>query len=194
MLTSRLTTGRTTSRATGWSRTRTALLAGGALAAAAVLGGCSGTPGAAATVDGRVIAASDVQVAVEQLSGLFNPVDAQTITSLLAVEPTISAIAAENGVGVSDAQARELLEQASAAAGLPVRDEFAASTIAVARFVEARGAIADRPDAQQLADEFNERISELDIDVNPRFGTLAEAGNIDPPTLRSWVVGATAES
>ena len=194
MLTSRRTTGRTTVRGTGrvpartWSRT--ALLAGGALAAAAALGACSGTPGAAAVVAGRAIPASDVRVAVEQLGGLFQGVSTQTVTSVLIQEPTISAIAAENGVGVSTAQAQDLLDSASQAAGVTLPDDLAPSTLAVARYVQASGALQDAPNAPELAQQFSDRIAELDIEVNPRFGTLLEDANIDAPAVRPWVVGA----
>ena len=190
MLTSRLTTGRTTSRAAGRPRTRTALLAGGALAVAAMLGACAGTPGAAAVVDGRVIPASDVQVAVEQLGGLFQGVSTQTVTSVLIQEPTVVELAAQNGVGVSVQQARDLLKSASMAAGTPLPDDLAASTIAVARYVQASGALQDAPNAPELAQEFSDRIAELDIEVNPRYGTLGPDANIGAPPVRPWLVGA----
>lgn len=188
MLTSRLTTDPTTSRATRLSRT--ALLAGGALAAAAALGACSGTPGAAAVVDDRVITADEVQVAVEQLGGLFQGVSTQTVTSVLIQEPTITELAAENGIGVSPEQARTLLESAATAGGAALPDDLAPSTIAVARYVQASGALQDADNAAELAQQFSERIGELDIEVNPRFGTLVGDANIDVPGLRPWVVGA----
>ncbi|KMM46030.1 hypothetical protein CWIS_07365 [Cellulomonas sp. A375-1] len=131
-----------------------------------------------------------MRVAVEQLGGLFQGVSTQTVTSVLIQEPTISAIAAENGVGVSTAQAQDLLDSASQAAGVTLPDDLAPSTLAVARYVQASGALQDAPNAPELAQQFSDRIAELDIEVNPRFGTLLEDANIDAPAVRPWVVGA----
>ncbi len=189
MLTSRVNSP-TTSRATGRARTRTALLAGAALAAAAVLGGCAGTPGAAAVVDGRAIPASDVQIAVEQIGGLFQGVSTQTVTSVLIQEPVIVELAADNGVGVSDTQARDLLRSAATASGTTLPEDLAPATIAVARYVQASGALRDAQNAPELAQEFSDRLAELDIEVNPRFGVLLPDANIEAPPVREWIVGA----
>ncbi len=168
----------------------TAVLAGGAL-----LAGCSAHPGAAAVVDGRTIGVDELATASEQLSPIFQGAATQDLLGVLITEPYVTAVAADRGVGVSDQQARDLLrtvteqalgEEAAADA------EFGAGALAVARYSLAATALQDLPDAQAAAQEFQERVAEADVEVNPRFGTF-EGGVVAAPTLPAWVVGADAQ-
>jgi len=183
--TSTRTAGRTTRR-------RGALLAGGAALVAGLLGACAGTPGAAAVVDGDVISTSELQAANDQLRPLFPGVTLQAVLSVLIQEPVITELAQEHGVGVSDGDARALLATAATTNGVTLPADLAPGTVAVARYVKASTALSDGDDLEDVQQQFSERIAALDIELNPRFGTLDADANIGDPAAREWLVTASA--
>jgi len=175
------------------TRARAVLLAGGAVLAAATLGACAGTPGAAAVVDGHAISTSQVQAAADQLVELGQQIDVPSVLTLLIQEPTITRLAQERGMGVSDSQARELLDQVSQTVGASV-GEYAEGTLAVARYsIAVNGFNADE-EGEAIAEEVEEALAALDIDVNPRFGELGPSASVAGAAPRAWIVTPQADA
>jgi hypothetical protein len=192
------TTAGTEARRSGRRGTRRAraLTVTGGLVAAGLLAACSGTPGAAAVVDDRVITTSDVQVASDELAALGQQFDVAAVISVLIQEPTVTAIATEQGVGVSDAEAIALLEQvaqSSPTGQAGTETEFSDATIAIARYSLASGNLQEADDPEALGQEVSERLAALDVEVNPRFGTADENQNVTALTSWPWIVAPEAD-
>ncbi|GEA82347.1 hypothetical protein CUD01_27910 [Cellulomonas uda] len=175
------------------TRARAVLLAGGAVLAAATLGACSGTPGAAAVVDGHVITAQEVRSATDQLTELGQQFDVPTVLSILIQEPTMTRFAADEGVAVSDEDAAGLLDQVSQSVGIDV-GEYSDATLAIARYSLASGNLQDAGDLEALGQQVAERLDALDVEVNPRFGTLGESAAVEGASARPWIVTPRADA
>ncbi|UZN04317.1 hypothetical protein [Cellulomonas sp. S1-8] len=161
--------------------------------AGGLLAGCSGQPGAAAVVDGRTITTAELATAYDELMPIFNGAGAQDVLGVLITEPFAAEVAAENGVGVNDEQALELLRSVAVQAlgeeeGAAL--EFGPGAMAVGRYSLAASALQDLPDADAAAAEYQERVAAADIEVNPRFGEFTDTFTVAPPTAPSWVVPA----
>lgn len=174
-------------------RTRGRVRVVAVLVAGGVLAGCSGQPGAAAVVDGRTITTAELAMAYEQLSPLFNGAGPQDVLGVLITEPYATRLAADNGVGVNDEEALELLRSVAVqalgeeeAADL----EFGPGALAVGRYSLATSAMQDLPDAQEVVATYQERVLGADIEVNPRFGEFTDELAVTPPAPPSWVVPA----
>lgn len=168
------------------------LVAGGV--AAGVLAGCAGQPGAAAVVDGTAIPTSDVRLASDELRPYLQDVSPSNVLTVLVHEPTITAIAEENGVGVSDEEAVELLDSVAQQRDSEARVTFSQPSIDVARYSLAYTRLQDLPDAQEVLGDALARIGELDVEVNPRFGSADDANTIVGPTTRPWIVVPAADA
>jgi hypothetical protein len=165
----------------------------GAVAAVALLAGCTGQPGAAAVVDGRTISTAELATAAEQLKPIFNGGGANDVLGVLINEPFATEVAAERGVGVSDEQALDLLrsvtEQALGAEAA-ADAEFGEGALAVARYSLAVTGLRDVPDAQDAMLEYQEKITSADIEVNPRFGDYTPETGVTAPVAPSWLLPA----
>ncbi|MCC2322713.1 SurA N-terminal domain-containing protein [Cellulomonas xiejunii] len=161
------------------------------VAAGGLLVGCSGQPGAAAVVDGRTITTAELATAQEELAPIFAGARTQDVLGVMITEPIALEVAADEGVGVNDEQARELLRTVAVQA-LGEEEgsarEFGPGALAVARYSLAIAALQDLPTAQAAADEYQERVAAADIEVNPRFGEFTDDLLVAPPTTPSWVV------
>lgn len=162
------------------------LVAGGV--AATVLAGCAGQPGAAAVVDGTTIPTSDVRAATEELGPYLQDVSPANVLTVLVHEPTIVDVAAEHGVGVSDAEAQELLESVASQSDPDADVTFSPASLAVARYSLAYSRLQEREDAQEVLGEALERVAALDVEVNPRFGSTDDGNTVVAPTARPWIV------
>jgi len=165
-----------------------------AVVAAGALAGCSGQPGAAAIVDGKAISASDVRVAMDELGPWFQGVTATSVLTVLVQEPTLVAVAAEHGVGVSDAQATDLLDQSVSQQGTTEAPSFSDPSLAVARYSLAYNNLQGLPDAQAVGQELGERLAALDVEVNPRYGTAGDGGQVTAVEPRPWIVAPSSGS
>lgn len=174
-------------------RTRGRVVVAAVVAAGGLLAGCSGQPGAAAVVDGRTITTAELATTHEQLGPIFNGARAQDVLGVLITEPFAVQVAADEGVGVNDEEARELLRMVAVQA-LGEEDgaalEFGPGAVAVARYSLATAALQDLPSAQAAAAEYQERVSAADIEVNPRYGDFTDDLVVAPPATPSWVVPA----
>ncbi len=160
----------------------------GALVGAGLLAGCSGTPGAAAVVDGVVIPPADLRVATEQLGSLLQNVSTTSVLSVMIQEPAILAVADDHGVVASRDEAEKLLGQVAEQNKTPL-PELAPATLDVARTLISQGKLQDLGQ-DSIGDEIAERIAALEVEVNPRFGTAGEQHIVEAPAAPAWFVAA----
>lgn len=166
-------------------------LMAGALVAVALLAGCTGQPGAAAIVDGRTISTAELATAAEQLKPIFNGGGANDVLGVLINEPFATQVASEHGIGVNDDEARGLLRTAmTQAVGEAAADdvEFGEGALAVARYSLAISGMRDAPGGDAAFQEYQEKVSAADVEVNPRFGAYAPETGVTAATPPSWVV------
>lgn len=169
-------------------RTVAARLAIVPLAAALLLTGC-GRPGTAATVDGERITDAQVTRLVDDLSKLTtSAVTPSNALSTMVVSPTILDVAESAGVGVSTAQALELLD--TSAAQLQVEPwDYSPELIEYARVGLVSQTLQASP---ETAGAVSEQLTELDVDVNPRFGSW-DAGTLSPASW-PWLISAESSA
>lgn len=159
-----------------------------ALAGVLALSACSGTSSAqtAAVVDGRVITEQQVIEATDQINKAFNPEQpltaSQTLTLLIRA-PYINEAAAAAGRAQSASAARAI-PQLEALGETPTE-----STIEILR---AEASLQQVDDAGRQA--LGQKFAELDLKVNPRYGTFDAARSEVVTTTPNWLVPATDES
>jgi len=167
------------------------VLVGGAVAAALAggLASCSdGEPGAAAVVDGTAIPTSDVRTAKKELDPYLQAVTSLNVLTVLVQAPTVVGIADKEGVGVSDEDARELLDSIAEQSGTKNRPTFSEPSLTVAKYSIAYNNLQALPNAKDVATRIDEDLRTLDITVNPRFGELADGNQISAPSRQPWIV------
>lgn len=157
-----------------------------AVVGAVLLGGCAQSPGTAAVVEGRVVSESAVQRTTQELAELLpNPLDTSTVLVALVVGPFFIDAAAQNGVGVSDDQARELAARIAESQGVePDEDALAGmsrGTLDVFRFT-----LATQQLGQDVIRDVEEQVFAADIDISPRYGDFDETGRLVTPDL-PWI-------
>lgn len=163
-------------------------------AGALLLGGCAQGPGTAAVIDGRTISETTVQQTRAELDALLpSPIDPRTVVVALMVGPYFVAAAAENGVGVSEGEARRLAEQLAGSSGpQPVEGEpsgqqapeIGQGTLDVLRFSLASEQLARIPQAAEVIAEVEATVFEAGIDVSPRYGDLdPQTGQLVRPEM-----------
>jgi hypothetical protein len=156
------------------------VLAAGATAA------CSAQAGAAAVVEGDPIPVEDVQRATDQLAPYLGGATPASVLVVLVAEPTVQRVAAENGVAVSDQQARQLLTELTSDA--PDAPEFGPASVTVARFSLLQQALGELPDAAAVQDDVLAALEDLDVEVNPRYGELDFSRGGIAPVEHPWLV------
>ncbi|WP_448631450.1 hypothetical protein [Cellulomonas soli] len=153
---------------------------------------CSGQPGAAAVVDGEVITSSDVQQAMDELGPYLSSPSTSAVLTILVQAPAVSAVAAEHGVGVSLKDAQSALSDVAAADGIDGSD-FSDASLTIAKFSVEYSALSKLDDADAINAELVDRVSALDVEVNPRFGTLDTGNFVSAPTANPWIVQGGAD-
>lgn len=178
----------TTSRHLSTRRLLAAVLAAGAALTAS---GCSAggiDAGAAAIVGDRRISVSDVQTATTQVNAIADPDGSQPdnrfaqrdVLALLISEPYVLAVAAQNGVGVSENDARGVFRQFNFKDPQTGTTTPAQASLDLVRSVLARQRLNPQQDGSGLSQdqataaytEVSKRLTATDIRVNPRFGTF----------------------
>ncbi len=167
--------------------------------------GCSTQSGAAAVVEGRSIPVADVHAATEQLSPYLQNATPSGVLVLLVAEPVFERVATAHGIGVSDQEAQEVLDQLAAppdpaageegqepapADGAGEQPEFGAASLDVARLTLLQRKLGEHPDGQALLDEVTAELAALDVDVNPRFGEIDFGQGGITPVEHDWLVPA----
>ncbi len=190
-----------------------AVLAGVALTAS----GCGGggiDAGAAAVVGDRRVSVADVQTATTQVNQIIDPqgtnadqrFDQRTVLSLLMTEPFVVAAAAANGVGVSEAEARQTFAQFNFKDPVTGSRTPSQASLDLVRSILAFNLLQGRTRAegetplpaekgQAAFAEVAKQLQATDIAVNPRYGTFepvfdVQAQKIFPITASSpnWLV------
>ncbi|WP_421732531.1 hypothetical protein [Cellulomonas sp.] len=165
-----------------------------ALTTTAGLAGCAGQPGAAAVVDGTAIPTADVRAALDELEPWFEGVTTTNVLAVLVQEPTVVELAAEKGVGVSDEDAEELLDQVVQQKVQGATATFTDPSLAVARYSIAYTNLQGLPEAEAIGEEIDARLRELDVEVNPRFGSLEDGNQVAAPVAVPWLVAPRASA
>lgn len=163
-----------------------------ALAAVLVLGGCSASPGAAAVAGDRTISQDDLERTQRDLGTVIESPGASAVLMAMVVAPLFIEAAADNGVGVSEEDARTLITQSAVAAGIDPVPELGDGAVEVIRFTLAKQEIDGLPDAADVIAGVDQQIVDLHVEVNPRYGDLnLETQRIEPLAL-PWIVAPTA--
>ncbi|WP_199424888.1 hypothetical protein [Actinotalea solisilvae] len=152
-----------------------------------LLAGCTGDPSAAAVVDGRTITRADVEAAQDDLSA-GEGVSGGEVLWILTIAPAYIDAATDAGVGVSEDEARAALVDGNEEAG-GADGEVADSTVQVARAILSSQALGSLENGDEVLGEVQARVTELDVDVNPRYGELDLAAGTIAPTVAPWIVG-----
>ncbi|MBO3086534.1 hypothetical protein [Cellulomonas fengjieae] len=163
-----------------------------ALTTTAGLAGCAGQPGAAAVVDGTAIPTADVGVALTELMPYFEGVTTTNVLAVLVQEPTVVELAEENGVGVSDQDAHDLLDQVVEQKVAGLTATFSEPSVAVARYSIAFTNLQGLPEAAEVGEEIESRLQALDVEINPRFGSIEDGNQVVAPVPVPWLVGPQA--
>ncbi|MGO1562448.1 hypothetical protein CZ771_07365 [Actinomycetales bacterium JB111] len=156
-----------------------------ALAAAALLAGCGSSPGTAAVIDGERMTEDEAQELTAELNAVFGQelTVADTIAIYAQTGPILDA-AESLGVSASEAQVEDLLAQQAETNGYTPEDgQFLEDTVYVGRGQVVSQPVQQDPDA--LA-QVGEAIGEMEIDLNPRYGTVESGGFIPPQP--DWLV------
>lgn len=149
-----------------------------AVIAAAVLAltGC-GKADTAAVVDGKVITESGVLAAAAQVDEYASqPMATTDLLNRLIVLPSVLGVLGERDVVISDAAAR------SAVGGI---GDPAPYLVDLARLDLAIGAMTEEDLAEVTA-----RLAELDVELNPRYGTFDATQAAIVGTSPEWIVDA----
>lgn len=163
-------------------------IAAAAVLAGFALAGCGAQPGAAAVVDGERITESELARAVEDFAAVTGQqVEAAMMLGTLVVAPSLIEVGAEYGVGASDDEAAALLDRQAEMAGLPVPEGgYGEGVLRVAKMTIVNQGLSSSPDGARAAEEINEQISQIDVEVSPRYGEFDPSGQIVQEPL-PWI-------
>jgi hypothetical protein len=168
-------------------RARTITAAGAVLLVGALTACSGGRPGAAAVIDGdRVVPVSDVDSATSELSTLLSGVSPSTILGVLILEPVFGEVAADHDVAVSPDEARAQLEALTDSGD----QTFSDASVAVMTYVLELNALQQVEDTDAVSAELTAAQAALDIEVNPRFGSIGADGTIADTTY-DWIVASS---
>ena len=162
-----------------------------ALATAVMLSSCAGEPGAAVVVDGTGIPTSEISTAYDELSPIYQGIGADTVIGAFIDEPVVTEMAKEEGVAPSDEQAEAALMADAQAADPEANPTFTEPALVVGRYIAGYRALVDATDQASVDKELALRRSRLDVEVNPRYGTLGEGNMVSAASPRSWIVQET---
>jgi len=163
-----------------------------ALATAVMLSSCAGEPGAAVVVDGTGIPSSEITTAYDELSPYYQGIGADSVIGAFIDEPVVMDMAKEEGVAPSDEQAEAVLASDAQAADPKANPTFSEPALVVGRYIAGYRALVDASDQASVDKELALRRSRLDVEVNPRYGTLGDGNVVGAATPRPWIVQETA--
>lgn len=168
------------------------------LAAVLVVGavsvaGCTAQSGAAAVVEGEAIEVSTLHEATAELSPYLQDASPAAVLLLLVAAPTFERVAQENGVGVSEQEARAVLDQLAASAPDAAQGdgpaEFGPASVSVAKLTLLQQRLQERPDGAAVLEDVSAELADLDVEVNPRYGEVDFAGGTGiTPVEHAWIV------
>ncbi|WP_141397281.1 hypothetical protein [Mobilicoccus massiliensis] len=168
------------------SHRRRAVTAGAALVLSLTLAGCGGVdPQAAARYGDRVVSESDVATAVAQLNELQlpQPADARAVTQYLALGPVLLDDMQQAGFPITEAAARQGLQDKRARLAPPTVDVL--RTMTAVQLMQQAGTVAQQPGQskeqqaelqrlfqanEQFSQEVQKAIDDGSFVVNPKYG------------------------
>lgn len=170
------------------SKARTSVVVTAVVAGAALLGGCSPSPGTAAVVGDRTITRAAVEQTVADLTVLDPATEGRAVLVRAILAPYLIDAAAENGVGVSEDEIRTVLDDLAVSVGVTQIPDWSAGTIDDIRSRTALTDLQELPDAGEILAGVAEEILAADIDINPRYGELT-AGTLEiREAVPTWIV------
>ena len=156
--------------------------------------GCSGQTGAAAVVEGEAIPVGDLHEVTRELGPFLQDGSPSGVLLLLVAQPVFERVAAEYGLGVSDAEARAALAGVAGTAPDAAGEdgvEFGDASLRVARLTILQQRLQQLPDAEPAIRELSDQLANLDVEVNPRYGEIDLAGGRGiVPVEHPWIVAA----
>lgn len=152
--------------------TLAALALGGAL-----LSGCAGQSGVAASVDDTIHTNNDLAALVSELSPYLQAGgEANSLLANLIMAGPVLDSAKEFNVGVGVQDAAEFLDTLAVQSGNEAPSEWSDSTLTVTRML----LLLEEPQAQVVWQDImqgaSEQLEGADIDVNPRYGEWTGTG------------------
>jgi hypothetical protein len=158
-----------------------------ALAGALAISACSGPTSAqtAAVVEGRVITEEQVREATDQINTAFTPEKPFTVAQILTLlvrAPYVTEAAAEAGRAQSESVARSVPQ---------LQKLSEPPTDAVIEILQAEASVQQIDDATRQ--ELSRRFAELDMTINPRYGTFDPAQSSVVVSRPDWIAPATPE-
>lgn len=163
-----------------------AALIAGVLATSA----CGSEIGAAATVNGDRVEVSTVQDALADLEDIADGLTQTDVLSMLVVAPFWVEIGSEYGVGFTDQEVEETLGLLAEQAGAETRD-YSAGAVEVLRSDMILGTLTNGEHRDAVVTEFQDRVTNADIESNPRYGTFTLESGLQP-TTPDWLVDSPA--
>jgi len=161
-----------------------------AMVLAAGLAGCSGTPGAAAVVDGEPISEATLAQTVADL-GQITDLPPQTVLEELIISPFLVEAATEAGFGTSEEEARAFLDDAATNAGLePAGLEFGPGALLLGQRFAAQAKAQEAGRVSDVEAVATQSVLAADVEVSPRYGRWEDLGITY--ISRPWLVGASA--
>jgi hypothetical protein len=149
------------------------------IAAALLMAGC-GRADTAAVVDGRVITESGVIATSDQVTRYAGqPMPARDVINRLVVLPAVLDVLGERDVTITDAAAR------SAVAGIPDPTPY---LLDLARLDLAIGQMT-----QEDMVEVTSRLQDIDVEVNPRYGSFNPEQASVTATSPDWIADSAGD-
>lgn len=149
------------------------LLVAAVAGAALLLSGC-GTVNTAAVVDGHRITQSGLQEATEQIAQYApQPMPARDVLTRLIIAPTVLEVLGERDVTITDAAARSRL--ADIDGPVPYLLDLTKLDLAIGQMT------------QEDFTEITSRLTEIDVDVNPRYGEFNPEQVAVVPATAEWI-------
>lgn len=159
------------------------------LSLAVLLSACSIRPGAAAVVDGRVISQNELETAQEEIAPLIpGGITPSDILAVLIATPIYVQAAADHGVGVSEADAKNVLVATASRAGLPTDRVYGTGALDMARLSLASSNLSTLDGAQAILAEVQADVAKQAVVVNPRYGTFDPTSGQVSLTEPDWIV------
>lgn len=150
--------------------------------------GCSSQAGAAAVIDGRRIPVGDVQQATTDIAAFTGQdVAPSQVLFFLLLGPRLVNAAAANGVGVSEAQARQEL-----ATKVADPSESAVAAIRANDSLQALNTLGEDK-AKPTLDAIVADLKKADIAVSPRYGQFDRDKVAIVPAVPNWLVADTTK-
>jgi hypothetical protein len=166
-------------------RSRGAALA--AVGLAVGLAGCSVHPGAAAVVDGRTISEDYVADAADDLG-----LGVQQALSLIIAAPYYLAAAEASGVAATAEEAHAAAE-AGEFAGVDSEAELSDGAVEIIQLAVTAQSLSELDEGSELMREANAVVVGLDMDINPRYGSMNPENGLVSLVDLPWIVTGPVE-